>query len=47
MIFIKRDVWNSDAESYNESEKNRIEYSVRRFFEGGYKKQYWSKKEYS
>ena len=46
MIFIKRDVWNSSAEEYNEIESNKLEYSVRRFFEGGYKKQYWSKKDY-
>lgn len=46
MLFIKRDVWNSEGAQYSEKIK-QVEYSVRRMFTGGYKKNIWSKKEYN
>jgi hypothetical protein len=47
MIFIKREVWNSDASEYNKDYLKNISYSVRKFLSDGYKKQIWSKKEYN
>jgi hypothetical protein len=47
MIFIKREVWNSFAADYDEKLVKSREYSVRRMFEHGYKKLFWSKKEYN
>jgi hypothetical protein len=47
MIFIKRDSWNSSSMEYDESFNKKKEYSVRKFFKDGYKKQHWSRKEYS
>lgn len=46
MIFIKRDSWNSNSSVYDEDEQRKITYSARKFFIGGYKKQYWQRKEY-
>jgi hypothetical protein len=45
-IFIKRDAWESEASEYDEKYEKGTTYSVRKFFTGGYKKQYWSKKQY-
>jgi hypothetical protein len=47
MIFIKREVWNSEASEYNENYVKNTSYSVRKFVADGYKKQIWSKKEYN
>jgi hypothetical protein len=47
MIFIKREVWNSDALEYDEEYIKRTGYSVRKFFTDGYKKNLWSKKQYN
>ena len=47
MIFIKREVWDSDGLEYDEEYVRRISYSVRKFFTDGYKKNLWSKKEYN
>lgn len=47
MIFIKRDSWISESNEYNEKYNNSIEFSVRKFFQDGYKKQFWSRKEYN
>jgi hypothetical protein len=47
MIFIKREVWNSESLEYNENYVKNLSYSVRRFVADGYKKQIWSKKEYN
>lgn len=47
MLFIKRDSWNSEQLAYDESYDKKTTFSVRRFFNDGYKKLYWSKKEYN
>ena len=47
MIFIKREIWDSEETEYNEKYVKNISYSVRRFLSDGYKKQIWSKKEYN
>ena len=47
MLFIKRDSWNSDQAIYDEKYNKKIEFSVRRFLQDGYKKHIWSKKEYN
>jgi len=47
MLFIKREVWNSDASEYDEKYWKNTSYSVRKFISDGYKKQIWSKKEYN
>jgi hypothetical protein len=46
-VFIKREVWNSEIKEYDKQKQLRTNYSVRRFFNSGYKKLYWSKKEYN
>lgn len=45
--FIKRDSWHSSKIDFNEEEYNKKHYSVRRHRRGGYKKEYWEKKEFS
>ena len=47
MIFIKREVWDSEGTEYDEKYVKRTMYSVRKFISDGYKKQIWSKKEYN
>ena len=47
MIFIKREVWDSEATEYDEKYVKNTFYSVRKFLSDGYKKQIWSKKEYN
>jgi len=47
MLFIKRDVWNSEQSEYDESYNKKTAFSARKFLNGGYKKQFWSKKEYN
>jgi hypothetical protein len=47
IIPFKRDNWKSVFEKYNENKAKLSNYNVRKFFVGGYKKQYWSKKEYN
>ena len=47
MLFIKRDAWNSEQGKYDESYNEKVWYSVRRFMTDGYKKQFWSRKEYN
>ena len=47
MIFIKREVWDSNGLEYDEKYAKRTSYSVRKFFTDGYKKNIWSKKEYN
>jgi len=47
MIFIKREVWDSEKSEYDEKYVKNITYSVRKFISDGYKKQIWSKKEYN
>ena len=47
MIFIKREVWDSEKTEYDDEYVKRTTYSVRKFFGDGYKKQIWSKKEYN
>ena len=47
MLFIKREVWNSESAAYDEKYNKKIEFSVRKFITDGYKKQIWSKKEYN
>ena len=47
MIFIKRETWDSEASEYDEKyTKNKV-YTVRKLLSDGYKKQFWSKKEYN
>jgi hypothetical protein len=46
MIFIKRDGWQSNFANYDEEKQKVLDYKVRRFFMGGYKKQHWQRKEY-
>jgi hypothetical protein len=45
--FIKRDDWESSAEKYNEEKFLNTLYKAKRSFTGGYKKIFWSKKNYS
>lgn len=45
--FIKRDDWNSSTNKFNEEEHISTVYKVTRKFVGGYKKAYWSRKNYS
>lgn len=47
MLFIKRDAWNSEQGKYDETYNKKLTYSVKRFMNGGYKKQFWFKKEYN
>ena len=47
MIFIKREVWNSEASEYDEKYVKKIHDSTSRFVVDKYKKQIWSKKEYN
>ena len=47
MLFIKRDIWNSEQGKYDELYNKKTWYSVRRFLTDGYKKQIWSRKEYN
>lgn len=47
MIFIKREVWDSNALEYDEKYVKSMRYSVNKLFGGGYKKLFWSKKEYN
>lgn len=46
MIPIKRDQWQSDFESYDETLSLNVA-KIRQFFVGGYKKLFWQKKEYN
>jgi hypothetical protein len=47
MIFIKRDSWKSEKKEYDEKFTKKTEHTVRKFFIDGYKKQHWSRKDYS
>jgi hypothetical protein len=47
MLFIKRDVWDSEASKYDEKYNKQSLFSIDKFFKDGYKKQFWSKKEYN
>lgn len=46
-IFIKREVWNSEEKQYERKKQLTMEHNVRKFFSDGYRKMYWSKKEYN
>jgi hypothetical protein len=46
ITFIKRDDWKSSISQFNEEEYFNIAYKVKRKFFGGYKKTYWSRKNY-
>jgi hypothetical protein len=46
MIFIKRDNWESEASSYDEKFQKSHLYNIKNLFKDGYKKKYWSKKNY-
>jgi hypothetical protein len=45
--FIKRDNWESSTDKFNPEEYLKRTYKVKRKFIGGYKKAYWSRKNYS
>jgi hypothetical protein len=45
--FIKRDNWESFVDTFNEEEHFKTTYQVQRKFIGGYKKAYWSRKNYT
>lgn len=47
ILFIKRENWHSETSEYDEKYNKNLEYSVRRFLNGGYKKLYWNKKSYT
>jgi hypothetical protein len=47
IIFIKREVWNSEASEYDEEYIKNISESARKFVVDRYKKQIWSRKEYN
>ena len=47
MLFIKRDIWDSEQSKYDEFYNKKTSHSVRKFLYDGYKKQIWSKKEYN
>ena len=47
MIFIKREKWDSSKSKYDESFQKYHLYNLKKFLKDGYKKQYWSKKEYN
>jgi hypothetical protein len=46
MIFIKRDSWQSSLLPHDEKFQRFHSYNVRRFVHDGYKKMYWSRKNY-
>jgi hypothetical protein len=45
--FIKRDNWESSSDKFNPEEYLKRTYNVKRKFIGGYKKAYWSRKNYT
>ena len=47
MIPIKRDSWQGESMKFDEIEATKMEYNIKRFFYGGYKKLHWIKKDYS
>jgi len=47
MIPVKRDSWQGESMPFDEIEATRMEYNIKRFFYGGYKKLHWVKKDYS
>jgi hypothetical protein len=47
ITFLKRDDWESSVAKYDQDEYLNTVYKVRRKFVGGYKKAYWSRKNYS
>jgi hypothetical protein len=47
MIFIKRDSWKSSMVQYDDIKQKQLKYTARRFFKDGYKKQHWSRKDFS
>ena len=47
ITFIKRENWISKPEEYDENFQKKHSYNIKKIFQGGYKKFYWSKKEYN
>lgn len=46
-IFIKRDSWISEKKEYDKKEQSKMIHNVKKYAYGGYKKVYWSRKEYN
>lgn len=46
ILIIKREDWHSVKSEYNKSKQDKKIYSVRKYFNGGYKKLYWNRKNY-
>jgi hypothetical protein len=44
--FVKRENWVSKKEDFNMDKKIKHESSVKKYFQGGYKKEHWVKKEF-
>jgi len=47
MIFIKREDWNSQALEFNDKAFRKMSYGIKKVMENGYKKNFWSRKNYS
>jgi hypothetical protein len=47
MIFIKREDWTSQGLEYNDKQFKKMSYGIKKVMENGYKKNFWSKKNYS
>jgi hypothetical protein len=47
MIFIKREDWLSEKSNYNQEYDKQKMQSIKRFFRDGYKRVYWSRKNYN
>jgi|688.fasta_scaffold00613_44 hypothetical protein len=47
MIFIKREDWTSQELEYNDKQFKKMSYGIKKVMENGYKKNFWSKKNYS
>ncbi len=47
MLFIKRDNWTSVLNRYDSTYDNKTRFEAFKFFQDGYKKSFWSKKEYN
>ena len=47
MMFIKRESWESKPEEFNEKFQKKHTYAIRQIFGEGYKKKYWSKKDFT
>ena len=47
MTFIKRDSWESSEAEFKSKEVGRILHQAKKYFKGGYKREFWEKKHYN